>query len=227
MKTTAPPQPRKFGCWFYGCTTVSIFLVAGLILLYLLTRYALHTVDKLVQTYTDTNAVPIERVELPPAEWTNLQQRVETFGQALEKAGPPAELALSARELNALIANSPKYKELRDRVQVMITNGTVGGKISYPLQDIGPVKLQGRYLNGTATFTIGLQDGRLDVRVKEMEVKGEPVPAPFLRKLREANLAEQAQADPETTATLRKFESIQVQDGKVILKSKGQSPSSP
>ena len=53
-----------------------------------------------------------------------------------------------------------------------------------PLKDIGPLKLQGRFLNGTATFKIALHGGTLDVRVENVAVQSKPLPPLLLAELK-------------------------------------------
>jgi hypothetical protein len=164
----------------------------------------------------------LEKADLPAAELKSLQDRVAAFGEALESQKSSQELVLSATDINALIAQDPNFKEAKDKLFVIIDDDRIKGKVSWPLQDIGPLKLQGRYLNGEATFKVSLQDGVLGVFLDGMVVKGKPLPPALLSHFKVTNLAEGAQRDPQAAAKLQKFDSIKIENGKVILKNKVQ-----
>ena len=111
-------------------------------------------------------------------------------------------------------------EDLRDKVHVDVEGDKVKGQVSFPLEGIGLPAFKGRYLNGKATLKVSLEDGFLRVTLDALEVKGKPVPATFIDQLRTKNLAEDASRNPENAEAIRKLESIQVKDGKVIIKAR-------
>jgi len=116
-----------------------------------------------------------------------------------------------------LIADNP---DLRDKVHVDIEGDKVNGQVSFPLEGIGLPAFKGRYLNGKATLKVALEGGVLRVTLDALEVKGRPVPAAFIDQIRAKNLAEDAGRNPKHAEAIRKFESIQVKDGKIIIKAR-------
>jgi len=96
----------------------------------------------------------------------------------------------------------------------------IRAKVSVPLDNFGPLKLKGRYLNGVGTFKASLENGVLVVTLDDLEAKGKPVPAPMLAQFKKQNLAQDIQGKPNAAATIAKFESIRIKDGAVILKNK-------
>ncbi len=78
--------------------------------------------------------------------------------------------------------------------------------------------VKGRYLNGAASFKASLENGVLIVTAHSIEVKGKPLPEPFMSQLRNENLAKDAYRDPKNAESLRKIESIEVKDGKLTIK---------
>ena len=215
---SAPPIPgKKRGCLFYGCITLAVALVVVAILSYIGFQYARKSVGNLVENYTDAQPVSLDVVELPREEADALQKRVATFQEALERQDRQEELVLSEHELNALISQDPN---LKGKMQVRIEGDRVRGHISWPLEDIGPLKLDGRYLNGLASLGVGLTNGQLSVTVDEVEVNGKPLPAPLMNELKKKNVAQEALKDPAAAENIRKFSSIEVRDGRVILKNK-------
>lgn len=185
----------------------------------LLGYLGLRHVAKVVLDTIDTKPALIETVETTPAQWQALQQRVAAFGEALQDQKVSQELRLSADDLNALIANQPELKDLKNRLLVIIEGDRIQGKVSLPLETLDP-KWKGRYLNGVATFKISLEQGNLQVVLDDAELKGKPLPAWLRAGLKKKNLAQNAQNDPKTAQAIQKFESIQIKDGAVILKNK-------
>ena len=220
MSDPAQP-PKKRGCFFYGCLTLVILVLAGALATYLGVRYVANKVTQLVNNYTDTAPIQLDTVTLPPAQMSVLRDRVAAFGQALQNPSTPQELVLTAEEINALIGGDPSYKAFKGQLLVQIPGDQIKGKLSLPLQDIGPLKLKGRYLNGEASLRASLVNGELDVHLDSVIVKGQPLPAAVMTELKKNNLAAEFQKDPKNTANLEKFDNIQIKDGKLILRTKG------
>jgi len=178
-----------------------------------------HLISWVVAEYTDTKPVLIESVEVSPAQLQALQKRVADFKAALDQT-VSQELRLTAEDINALIANDPGEKQLKNKLFVMIDGDRVTGKVSWPLDKVWPSKLKGRYLNGVATFKPSLENGVLLVTLEDLQVKGKPLPAQMLAQFKKQNLAEDIQKDAQTAQTIQKFESIRVTNGAVVLKSR-------
>ena len=215
MNTEQGP-PKKRGCFFYGCLSSIIFSLVVVLLGYLGFRY----VRDRVLEYTETKPALIEVAEVTPAQFDALQKRLAAFTDGLKDQKVAQELRLSAGDLNALIANEPSLKELKGKLFVMIDGDRIQGKVSWPLDNFGPLKLKGRFLNGVATFKASLENGQLQVMIDDLEVNGKSLPAQLRAKLKNQNLAQDAQRDPKTAEAIQKFESIQVKDGAVILRNK-------
>ena len=216
-----PQPPKKRGCFFYGCLTLVILFLIGGLGTYLVVRYVANKITQLVNNYTDTSPVLLESVSLPPAQMSALRDRVAAFGQALQNSSTAQELVLTAEEINALIGSEPSYKAFKGQLLVLITGDQIKGKVSLPLPDIGPLKLKGRYLNGEAGLRASLVSGELDVHLDNVIVKGQPLPAAIMTELKKNNLATEFQKDPKNAANLEKFDSIQIKDGRLILRTKG------
>jgi hypothetical protein len=212
--------PKKRGCWFYGCLTLAILVVVGGIATWFSVRYFLRSAGGLLDHYTSTNPVPIESVSVAPVELKSLQDRVGSFMQGLDGQKGSRELKLTAHDINALIQNDPQYKDTKGRLFVMIDDDQIKAKISMPLDDLGPFKLKGRFLNGTAAVTVALENGLLEVRLKDVQVGGNSLPGPIISELKKMNFAEDYQKNPDASRAIDKLESIQVKDGTLILRAK-------
>src|ERR1041385_1017167 len=217
-----PPPPavpeKKRGCWFYGCVTLAIVGVVCVVVGIFVARWAIGLSSRLINEFTDTVPMQIETVTLSPEEKSALDDRLAAFQLAMDNQKEVRELILTARELNGLIADN---KDLRGKLFVMIEGDRIKGKLSVPLtKDLGPFKVKGRYLNGTAAFRVTLAAGSLEVALDEMEGKGKPLPATAMKEIAKKNLAEDVELDPKNARKIERFESIQIKDDKVILRNK-------
>ncbi len=91
-------------------------------------------------------------------------------------------------------------------------------QVSIPLDNLEVSPLRGRFLNGEAELKASLSDGVLIVTLDSLEVNGKQLPQRFLEELRAQNLAKDAYKNPRNAEMIRRFESIQIQDGKIILR---------
>jgi hypothetical protein len=216
--------PRKQrGCLFYGCLSLAILAFVIVLCVGVGIYFAKRTFDTLITDYTEANPAQIEEAPYPQPKLQELQTRLNAFQQGIERgnAAQPLELVLSAEDLNALIAANP---DLKGKAFITIDDDQIKGKVSVPLPDIGPFKLKGRYLNGSAAFKAALENGQLDVRLQQMTVKDKPLPPVFLNELKKQNLAQEAQNDPNNAKVIDKLESLEVRDGKVVIRGKGTQP---
>lgn len=212
------PIKKGRGCFFYGCLTLVILLLVGAAGLYLGVRYA---INKVVAQYTDSTPMKLPTPDqVSAAEVKALQDRVKTFKEALD-AGKSAEpLVLEERDINALISGSPDLARFKDSLHVSLVGDQIKGQVSLPLDTLGFSRFAGRYLNGAATLKASLENGVLIVTIESLNVKGKDVPEQFMGALRKQNMAQEVYKDPKTAETMRKLETIQVQDGRLTIKAK-------
>lgn len=216
--SSTPPQRKGHGCLFYGCLTGVVLLL----LLILMTFFAIRFVRNKINAYTDSKPMALPKIEMAEGELKELQGRVKSFGDAMDQGKPTEPLVLSEREINALIANSDQTKQLADHVHVAVAGDEVKGQVSIPLSQLGWIG-KGRYLNGDATFNVSLRNGVLIVTAQEVRVQGKPLPESFMGALRQENLAKDVYKDAKHAEALRKLETIEVKDGKVTIKARQQA----
>ena len=211
---TEPQAPkRRRGCLFYGCLTGTICLLAVLLALLL----GFLKLKGMLNQYTDTKPMALPTVQMPQPQIAEVRHRVETFTDAVRAGRPIAPLSLTADEINALIETSPDLAAMKNRLYVTITNGQLKGELSVPLEVLGRPLFKGRYLNGTGAFAVSLQSGLLRVSPQQLEAKGRPLPAVYMDRLRQENLAAGANNNPQFSSALNRLESIQVTDGKLTF----------
>ena len=207
------PEKKGHGCVFYGCLTLVVLVVLFIAGGYYLYQTALNR-------FTDTAPRELPVVEVSEEDWRALDERVKGFTEAIDKkVEGPVTLTLTTEDLNAMIAKDPDLKELAGKVHAAIDGEEIKVNLSLPLDDLG---YPGRYFNGSAKLKVSFEDGKLNLKIREAETKGNPIPAPIVKMLEEKNLVGEVSKDPEANKDLNKLESIKVDDGKIVLKRKPQ-----
>lgn len=220
--TPGVPPAKRRGCFFYGCLIASILAVIGLILAAVIAYVGWNFYIGKLNEYTGTAPIPIPKVEVSEDAKKTLDERVAAFKKALDEE-EAAEIVLSADDINALLSENETFK---DRIYVSIDNDKISAKVSIPLEQTGLPGTAGRYFNGNATAKIELKDGNLIVYIQELEANGKTLPPEVKTQLAGENIAKNFTNNPDTSKQIARFKSIEVEDGKVIIKSKGKKPDS-
>jgi hypothetical protein len=223
--TAEPPvaAPRQRGCFFYGCIIAIVLALLMAIMVAVGVYIGYRFLNQLVDQYTATAPRDLPKVEMPPEKRQALKDRAEAFRKAVEAGSPVEPLVLTSDDLNALIEEEP---DLKGKIYVKIEGEEIKGQVSIPLEKIGLPMLKGRYLNGEADFKASLSEGILVVTLDAIEVNGQRVPDQAMNDIRKQNLAKDAYKDAKNAEMLRKIESLEVKDGKVILKVRAKSGAS-
>jgi hypothetical protein len=208
-----PQQKRKRGCLFYGGITGVILLFVLLLGAY----FGIHYAKGMVNQLTDKKPMPLPTVHLPDVQLFQLHDRVDTFRDSVRDGDAVAPLELSADELNALIETDPALTVLKSHLFVSITNSQLYAQVSFPAEDLGMVQLQGRYINADGEFSVGLTNSELRITVVYLTAKGRPVPRNIMREIARENLADKFNSDPRTAVGLKRLQSVEVKDGKLII----------
>lgn len=210
---TEPQPKRPRGCLFYVLIAAAVSAVMLVVGAFFGLRYA----HKLVNELTDTQPAQLPTVQLPQAQMFLLHDRVDTFRDAVRDGDPTEPLALSADELNALIETDPSLAALKNHLFVTINGNQLGAQISFPAEDVGLVRLRGRFVNATGDFHVALTNGELRITAESLSVRGKPIPRNIMREVAAENLADKFNQDPRAAAGLRKLGVIDVKDGKLIV----------
>ncbi len=218
----APADPSNgilrgclFGCLFLIISGAALMICAGVGTYWF--------VSGQVEKYTSTTPAEFPSVEYSEAELTALRSRLDSFGEALDQDQTPGEdLVLTAKEINILIADDD---QLRGKLFVRIDDGKLTGDVSIPTDPIPGGK--GRYFNGSATLEVSMVAGDIFVTLVDAEVNGEPLPRSFIDAMSEQNLAKDVYNNPDLRKSLRRFESISIEDDKIVLKVRRDQPPGP
>lgn len=208
-----PQQIRRRGCLFYvllvGVISVIVLVIGGFFGL----RYARSLVDKL----TDTQPMTLPTVKLPEEQMFQLRDRVTTFRESVRDGDATEPLELTADELNALIETDPSLNALKNHLFVTINSNQLSSLVSFRAEDLGLVRLQGRYINADGIFNVGITNQELNIIAEALTVKGQPLPRNIMREITAQNLAEKLNSDPRAAAGLKKLQSVEVKDGKLVI----------
>jgi hypothetical protein len=213
----AEPPKQGRGCFFYGCITAIVLAVLVVLAFAILGYFGYQAYLKLMNQYTSATPMTLPKVEMSEEDRKALHERVDAFKKALDAGEDTEPLVLTGDELNVLLADQA---EVADRVYFVVEGDKLKGQVSLPLEKLGLPGARGRYFNGKATFHASLHDGVLIVKAESAEVNGQPLSEQFMAGLRNANLAENAADDPDNARFLNKLESLQIKDGKVIIKAR-------
>lgn len=205
---------QRRGCLFYGCIVGAVLMalaLAGALVGY---RYA----KRMVTDFTEPAPMALPAVQLASAELDKLQLRVEQFKDAVKQGDSvPPPLTLNSTEINALIATDPDMSAFKHKVFITLTNGQAKGLLSIPMEQVGLPMFKGRFLNGEGVFAITFNKGTLFINTMKLTVKGKVVPAPYMDKIRQKNLADSLNQDPRGKAALSKLKEIQIKEDKLLF----------
>jgi len=216
-----PPRPTSMGCFAKGCLILVVFAIvlalACSVGIYWGLRHdsaVLRSVLWLTKTGAITNAPsPIPRsqtsdakIEVALERWRNFETTVRT--------GQPAEIELSADEINDLIASDP---DTRNKMFVSIEGNRLRAQISMPLGELAG--RSGYYFNGDIAIQFDGPESLVRPPLNSITINNQRLPPDMLdwtfrsRPLRDY-LVENA--DPWNTAT------IEIRDNKLIVRSRGE-----
>jgi hypothetical protein len=224
MSTIDPPEKKKPGCFFYGCITLLIFVFVMAIAAFFGVRYAAAKVNGLILEYSDSQPMALPKVEMPSKDLHALEDRVAAFNRAAMARSNTPPLVLNSDEINALLSMTTNFAGFKDRFYFKIEGSEIKGQLSLPMETEFRVPLlhfKGRYLNGTGTFRVMLTNDMLSVYLDSLEVKGKPFPERLMSKVRGSDLAGDFNNNRTNADILSHYESMEVKDGKMILKAKG------
>ena len=77
--------------------------------------------------------------------------------------------------------------------------------------------LKDRYLNGDGGFIAVLTNDELSIHLASANVHGKAVPDGVITAFSAQNLVQKATQDPKNAQAIRKFDSLEIKDGKVII----------
>jgi len=219
MNTWVEAPPRKgLGCFGRGCLILLVFLIVLAIACFAGAYWGLHRHSALFYgNYWLAKTRSLAKAPTPVPEFSASDQQIQLVRERWRdfeqkaRAGQPAEIELSADDINALIATG---EDVRGKVFASIEGNQLRFQPSLPIG--GVLGRPGYYFNGDVIIELKGAQSLDNPQFSRITINGEQVPTDFLkwkyrfRQLREY-LAEQGNAYEIGT--------IEIRDGKVILRS--------
>src|SRR5262245_28894942 len=112
---------------------VAAWIFAGALIAVLATSVALTV---FIKRFTHEAPASLPVVQLSKPDLRSLQDRVESFQQALRQEQQVPPLSLSADEINALIENMPAARQIKSHLFFSIQDDLLKASVSLPLSDI-------------------------------------------------------------------------------------------
>jgi len=215
----APPRRKGLGCLARGCLILLVFAIVLVVACFAGMYWGLHRHSALFYgSYWLAKTRSIAEAPAPVPEFSASDQQIQRVRERWQdfeqktRAGQPAEIELSADDINALIATS---KDVRRKVFASIDGNQLRLQVSLPIG--GVLGRPGYYFNGDVVIELKGAESLDSPQFSRITINGEQAPTDFLnwkyrsRQLREY-LAEQRNAYDVGT--------IEIRDGKVILHSR-------
>src|SRR5262245_31366707 len=178
----APPRKKGLGCLGRGCLTLLIFAIVLGIACFAGMYWGLHRHSALF--YGSYWLAKTRSIAQAPAQVSQFNgsdqqiQRVRERWQEFEqktRAGQPAEIELSADDINALIATS---EEIRGKVFASIDGDQLRLQASVPIG--GLLGRPGYYFNGDVIIELKGVQSPDNPQFSRITINGERVPTDFL-----------------------------------------------
>ena len=211
--TPEPPKKKNKGCLFWGC------LGAAMICLLVVGAFAIGawTLRKRVLGFTETQPASIPVAQVGSTQARRLKAKTSTFETALRR-GRAGTFRFTDNDLNALVATVPDLEVWRGKAFVTIDGNRLIADASIPLDQVPGMR--GRYVNGKVELDVQVRDGRLEVYPLGVTVKGKPLPPQLMAAFKTRNLAEQAQTNPNLRKALAHIDSLKIENGAVVIRTK-------
>ena len=215
----APPRRKGLGCFARGCLILLVFGIVLAIACFAGMYWGLHRHSALFYgSYWLAKTRSIAEAPTPIPEFSASDQQIQLVRDHWQdfeqkaRAGQPAEIELSADDINGLIAIT---EDVRGKVFASIDGNQLRLQASLPIG--GVLGRPGYYFNGDVVIELKGAESLDSPQFSRITINGGQAPTDFLnwkyrsRQLREY-LAEQRNAYDVGT--------IEIRDGKVILRSR-------
>jgi len=217
QRTTFTRESGKASCFIVGCLGSVALVILGVLGLGVGGWYF---ANRMLEQYTDTEPLELAEITLSEEEYAVLDERIQAFGEALEKGEAEEPFEITADEINAMLAYDEGLDPLGDYIRIELEDDTVFAMVSFPLDEW----FEDRYLNGKGSFDVFMRNGELFILPISFEVAGKSIPDAIMSEMKSTNLV----GEMEGQANGRGFsgavdemenliEGIEVREGKLVL----------
>jgi hypothetical protein len=220
------PQKKPKGCFFWGCLTALILLLAvgGC------TGFFIWKFKNILMSISDDKPIDVPTIDVTPEELSALDERISEFARQADQGGG-GELVLSAEDLNRRIVGA--NEGLKGQLWARIEGDQMLLDASLPLGEhpqFGqiPIGFEDRYLNGTLSARLTLEDGMVGVTIDTITIDHGDGDEPNEENVQLASqlMNEWILTDPRVRydidaffgAAAKKAKSLEIKDGKLIFR---------
>src|SRR5215469_9161783 len=171
----APPRRKGLGCFARGCLTLLIFAILLAIACFAGMYWGLHRHSALFYgSYWLAKTRSIAQAPAPVPEFSGSEQQIQRVRERWQdfeqktRAGQPAEIELSADDINGLIAAS---QDIRGKVFASIEGNHLHLQTSVPIG--GFLGRPGYYFNGDVTIELNGPQSLENPAFGQITVNGE------------------------------------------------------
>src|SRR5215467_2518548 len=178
----APPRRKGLGCFARGCLILLIFAIVLAIACFAGMYWGLHRHSALFYgSYWLAKTRSIAEAPTPVPEFTGSDQRIQAVRERWQdfeqktRAGQPAEIELSADDINGLIATSA---DMRGKLFASIEGNQLRLQASVPIG--GFLGRPGYYFKGDVAIELNGAQSPEHLQFSRVTINGEEVPTDFL-----------------------------------------------
>lgn len=211
------PLPPKSNAGKYigiGCLVIVLIFIA---LGYGSYRALMGYMEDTVAEYTESESRELPKPMAPESASGHTLDMFDDFVYALKNDEAAEPLVLDAEQINQIISYHPDFAAVADKININIKDSLLFAEVSAPLDMLKEMSevFEGRYLNGSLELDVELKNGRFEVYIESVEVKGEQVPEGIMQQVRTENFAKEFNKKQENKDLVEKLESIKI-DGDII-----------
>jgi hypothetical protein len=212
---------------FAGC----VILIAAVCVMVFLVGFSIVALFRQfseIAKFTAEEPVGIEvsAMENKEPELNALAERLESFRQQLS-GDDEASLALTADDMNLVIAAYEPFKDLRGTFRIeSVADGVLRIAISFSLNgkprlaregEGGLIASDSRFLNATMVAKPALLKHEVILKLDDIEVPGVVVPREFIEQMSPYRITERYLTDSVLGPAMAKLTRVEIEDGKMKL----------
>ncbi len=211
---------KTAACCGIGCL---VAVVAGVVLTFAGISYSKKVIGDLATEYTSDAPVEIVAPEFTQPEIDLAVQTFDTFAAALAADEAALPLVLGEKEINAILFHHPKFSGLSQSAIASISDNQLSVKSSFDLEAMNiPIpflaeRVEGKFFNGEITVSLDTAAGRPAIFIENIAAGEKAIPQVFIDSLRNENLLQNSQTDPEMKKFFDKIKELKIENNQLII----------
>lgn len=203
-------EKKGCGCLAKGCAVMVVLFLGFLFFC----GWTYHRAVAWMQPHTETKSMAVEADPSTKEEYDALVKKMQAYQSAV--AGKTIEL--TAHDLNVLLAFSPDWKPVREKLHVATDKDEISVTGSIPLTAL--LGLSDRHANGTLRFKLWMEDTVLHLDITNIQMKGSdltPAEVTSFSNLAAGYLANTLLGDPVLKQLFVETNTLKTKDGVLVF----------